>query len=91
MNLFAKFTLKVNSEDIQQIKDWTHQILDIDSEILISINQLQCHEPNCPPVETVIVIMTSPPQQYKIHKPLSEIAKLDIEQIKVSTQNLNSY
>jgi len=62
MNLFAKSTQKFNSEDIQQIKDWTYQILDIDSEILISINQLQCHKPNCPPVETVIAIMTSPPQ-----------------------------
>ncbi|MEL6928073.1 MAG: hypothetical protein AAFO95_05525 [Cyanobacteria bacterium J06600_6] len=81
MNLFAKSALKGNFEDIKQIKDWTYQILNIDSEIPISINQLQCHEPCCPPVETVIAIMTSPPQQYKIHKPISEITEIDINQL----------
>ena len=78
MNLFTKSTPKANSENIKQIKNWTYQILTIDSEIPISINQLQCHEPDCPPVETVIAIMSSPPQQYKIHKPISEIIETDI-------------
>lgn len=81
MNLFAKSTPKANSEKIQQIKNWTYQILDINSEIPISINQLQCHEPECPPVETVIAVMTSPPQQYKIHKPISEITEMDINNL----------
>lgn len=81
MNLFAKSTLKANSGDTKQIKDWTYQILDIDSEIIISITQLQCHEPDCPPIETVIAIMTSPPQQYKIHKPISQITQLDIKNL----------
>ena len=81
MNLFTRPTSKANSENIQQIKHWAYQILDIDSEIPISINQLQCHEPDCPPVETVIAVMTSPPQQYKIHKPISEINATDIEQL----------
>ena len=81
MNLFAKSNLKANSKNLQQIKYWTYQRLNIDSEIPISINQLQCHEPDCPPVETVIAIMTSPPQQYKIHKPISEITKTDISNL----------
>ncbi|GAB4555556.1 MAG: hypothetical protein Tsb0014_48030 [Pleurocapsa sp.] len=78
MNLFAKSSLKPNSENIKQVKDWVYQILNLDTEIPISINQLQCHKPDCPPVETAIVLMTSPPQQYKIHKPISEITKTDI-------------
>ncbi|MGD1918447.1 MAG: hypothetical protein ACFCAD_05915 [Pleurocapsa sp.] len=78
MNLFAKSNQKTNSKSIQQIKDWTYQRLNIDSEITISINQLQCHEQGCPPVETVIVVMTSPPQQYTIHQPISEITEIDI-------------
>ena len=81
MNLFAKSTPKANSENLQPIKDWVYQILDLDSKILISIKQLQCHEPDCPPVETVIAIMTSPPQQYKIHKPISEITEIDINNL----------
>ena len=81
MNLFTKSTIKADSEDLQQIKNWAYQILNIDRQIPISLNQLQCHEPNCPPIETAIVIMTTPPQQHKIHKPLSEITEADIKQL----------
>ena len=82
MNLFAKSNLKTSSKNIQQIKDWTYQRLDLDSETPISINQLQCHEPGCPPVETVIAVMTSPPLQYRINKQISEITEIDMNQIK---------
>lgn len=81
MNLFAKSIPKANSENLRQIKKWVYQILDIDSEISVSINQLYCHEPNCPPVETVIAVMTNPIQQYKIHKSVSHITEADINQI----------
>ncbi|MBE9042981.1 hypothetical protein IQ255_00925 [Pleurocapsales cyanobacterium LEGE 10410] len=82
MNLFAKSTTKIDLKKLKQIKAWVYQILDLDLEIQISINQLQCHEPNCPPVETVIAIMTSPPKQYKIHQPVSQITEADINQIR---------
>lgn len=80
MNLFTKSTPKANPEQIQKIKRWTAQALELDPAIPISINQLQCHEPGCPPIETVIVLMSSPPQQYKIHKPISDITETDIKQ-----------
>ena len=85
MNLFAKSNVKSDRSQIQQIKNWTSQRLNLDSEIPISINQLQCHEPDCSPVETVIAVMTSPLKQYKIHKPISEITEIDIDQIKEHT------
>ena len=78
MNLFAQSHQKSDRQQLQQIKNWVYQILNISSKIPVSISQLQCHEPGCPPVETVIAVMTSPPQQYKIHKPISEITKMDI-------------
>lgn len=81
MNLFTKSTLKANSNDRQQIKNWVYQVLNIDRETHISISQLQCHEPDCPPIETVIAIMTTPLQQYKIHKPASQITAADIAAI----------
>ena len=80
MNLFTKSTHQTDIEKLRQIKNWVYRILNIDREIPISLNQLQCHEPNCPPVETVIVVMTTPPQQYKIHKPVSEITEADINE-----------
>ncbi|MEM7594400.1 MAG: hypothetical protein AAF383_23315 [Cyanobacteria bacterium P01_A01_bin.83] len=80
MNLFSKTSPQADLDTIREIKFWIYQQLNLDREIIISINQLQCHQPDCPPVETVIAIMTTPPQQYKIHKSISEITQADITQ-----------
>ena len=79
MNLFTKYSSQNDLVDLKQIKSWVYQTLQINRETPISINQLRCHEPNCPPTETVIAIMTTPPKQYKIHKSLSKITKADID------------
>ncbi|MEL6777956.1 MAG: hypothetical protein AAFO06_11930 [Cyanobacteria bacterium J06597_16] len=44
----------------------------------ISISQLKCTEPGCPPLETVIAVMSQPPQTYKIHRPAAEIERADV-------------
>lgn len=84
MDLFDKSNYKINTEKIAQIKAWIYQKSEIDTEIPISINQLQCHEPNCPPIETVIAVMTTPPKQYKIHRSISLITEADIQQVLTS-------
>ena len=81
MNLFSQASDRTNPLQIQQIKTWMSEILAFDRDIPISINQLQCREPGCPPVETVIAVLTTPPQQYKIHKPISQIERADIQQL----------
>ncbi len=78
MNLFARGTTKADREQIRQIKNWLYETLSIDREVHISLSQLSCTEPNCPPVETVIAVMLNPAQQYKIHKPITEIEYTDI-------------
>ncbi|MEC4883526.1 MAG: hypothetical protein SAL70_19675 [Scytonema sp. PMC 1070.18] len=72
---------KANPEKNQQIKQWVYQLLGLEEDITISLSQLQCKEPGCPPVETVITVMTSPVQKYTIHKPLSDIEHSDILEI----------
>lgn len=81
MNLFTKSNLKSDRQQLNKIKTWIYQTLNIEHQIPISLNQLQCHEPDCPPIETVVAVMTSPPQKYKIHKSLSEITEADIKQL----------
>ena len=81
MNLFTKSTHRTDTEKLKQIKTWVYQTLKIKRETPISINQLQCHELDCPSIETVIAVMTSPPQHCKIHKLLSEITEADIKQL----------
>ena len=74
----GKQSHKASSQEIKQVKQWIYQALQIDDEISISLSQLQCTEPGCPPIETVINIMTNPVQQYKIHKSIAEIEYTDI-------------
>ena len=60
---------------IQQLKTWTYEALGLSAEVPISISQLQCHEPGCPPIETVIAVMAQPTQTYKIHAAAAEISQ----------------
>ena len=79
---FGKQSQKASYLEIQQIKQWIYQALQIDDEISISLSQLQCTEPGCPPIETVINVMTNPVQQYKNHKSIAEIEYTDISLLK---------
>ena len=81
MNLFTKSIPQIELDKLKQIKAWVYQKLELDTEITISLNQLQCSEPGCPPLETVILVMTNPPQQYKIHKPAFQITETDIQEL----------
>ncbi len=74
MNLFAPKSQLSNAEHLQRIKQWVSELLQLKEPVPISISQLCCHEPDCPPVETVIAVMTQPAQIYKIHHPVEELA-----------------
>ncbi|MEM6716453.1 MAG: hypothetical protein AAF827_13435 [Cyanobacteria bacterium P01_D01_bin.6] len=78
MNLFSQSRPKSNSATLQQLKLWIYDLLKLDPEVSISVSQLQCIEPGCPPIETVITILSQPAQQYKIHKALDDIVLVDI-------------
>ncbi|MBE9168297.1 hypothetical protein IQ238_12500 [Pleurocapsales cyanobacterium LEGE 06147] len=82
MNLFSRTNSKAAPEKVQQVKTWISELFNLDEKVTISLNQLRCHEPNCPPIETVIAIMEQPSRQYKIHKSIIEIEQSDIYQLK---------
>lgn len=73
MNLFEKRPTAPPVEQIQQIKQWAHECLGLSEDVPISVSQLCCHEPDCPPVETVLSVMTQPIRIYKIHRPAAEV------------------
>ncbi|MEM9004935.1 MAG: hypothetical protein AAGE59_15600 [Cyanobacteria bacterium P01_F01_bin.86] len=73
MDLFSQSRPNPNPAALQQIKAWVYDLLKLDPEIGISVSQLKCTEPGCPPIETVINILSQPVQQYKIHKALGDI------------------
>lgn len=78
MDLFSQPKSSVDPAVLQQLKAQIANLLQLDAETTISINQLQCKEPGCPPIETAIIILTQPTQQYKIHKALGDINAADL-------------
>ena len=78
MNLFSQSRPKPNLAAFQQVKTWVYDLLKLDPDMGISVSQLQCKEPGCPPIETVITILSQPAQQYKIHKALDDIEQVDL-------------
>ena len=60
------------------LKTWIYDLLKLDQTIDISVGQLQCKEPDCPPIEPVITILSQPAQQYKIHKALEDVELVDL-------------
>ncbi len=81
MGLFVSSpSTKVSPEQLKQLRTWVYQILSLDEATPISISQLTCTEPGCPPLETVIAVMTQPPLTYKIHRPAIDIGEADLVQ-----------
>ena len=78
MGLFDSSANKISPTQLKQLKAWVYQTLTLEQSVPVSISQLTCTEPGCPPLETVIAVMTQPPQTYKIHRPAVEIDQGDV-------------
>lgn len=62
------------------VKAWVSEHLNLDETDLLSVAELACHEPDCPPVETVVTLHRSSGSRktWRVHKSLVEIGKEDI-------------
>lgn len=74
---------KRNAALIRQIKDWAYEYLPIAPDATVSVMELECHEPECPPLETVIAVMEQGEgtRQWKFHKPMPDITLADVAEI----------
>ncbi len=63
-----------------EVKAWVEQRLDLSEADLVSVAELACHEPDCPPVETVLTVHDAEGERrtWKVHKPLAEIEEADV-------------
>jgi len=80
MNLFGgKRTIPVDQTD--RIKAWARDVFQLNDETTVLVTELECREPGCPPIETVIAVLKGPgdTHQYKIHKMATEVGLSDIE------------
>lgn len=62
------------------IKGWTHGVLDLDEEAVISVNELSCPKPGCPPRETVVLVLRpgAPAIRFSIHKAIVDVEEQDV-------------
>jgi len=79
MNLFET-PAKPNAAKLIEIKSWVRSRLQLDDAAVIMITELECSEPGCPPLHTIIAVMLGPGQnqRYKLHKPVAEVTADDI-------------
>jgi hypothetical protein len=56
-----------------EIAELVRVTLGLPDDVAVTVQQLSCSEPGCPPVETVIAVLAAPPRRWIIHRPLAEI------------------
>ena len=67
----------------QKVKELVNEKFKLDDKSTLSIAELNCHKPDCPPKETVITIrdMDGNAKNWRIHKPINEIVVKDIDML----------
>jgi hypothetical protein len=65
-----------------RIRRWVRDIFALDEEAAVMVTELHCSEPGCPPIETVIAILSDGAnRQYKLHKRIGEINEEDVRRL----------
>jgi hypothetical protein len=73
-----------NPAHTQEIKQWIRAVFQLSDDVTVMVTELQCSEPGCPPVETVIAIMNTgrDPSRYKLHKAIRDVTAEDIRELR---------
>ena len=74
---------KPNIEIIRSLKKIFSEKKQIPDTSLLSIAELACHEPNCPPIETIITERNENGKlrNWRIAKPINDIQETDINNL----------
>ncbi|KKX25654.1 hypothetical protein [Rhizobium sp. LC145] len=69
----------------RSIKLWARKLLSLPDEAVVSVSELACHVPGCPPKETVMLVMQGGrTMQVSIHKAMREVRLQDLAAALVS-------
>lgn len=82
-NPFARKQAPGYPAAIANLKREVYRLLDLPPEVVVSISELACHEPGCPEIETVVMVMIEerPPLTARIHKPIPDVNSEDLAQV----------
>ena len=72
-----------NIEKIRNLKLLISNKYKPSDNTIISIAELSCHEPDCPPIETVITVRyeNGSMKNWRVAKPISEVEETDIYEL----------
>lgn len=85
MDLFGGGTPRPDPARVAQVKQWVREQFQLSEDAVVMVTELRCTEPGCPPLETVIAILSGPgsTRQRKMHKGVAEITREDIHSIAI--------
>lgn len=68
------------SSAIRALKAMARTLFEAGEDDAVVVNELQCTEPGCPPVETIVALLRAgtEPRQVKVHKPAVEVTEEDL-------------
>ena len=77
------FNRRTSSGRAGSVKTWVIEGLGLNDSDLVTVAELKCHEPDCPPIETLISVHNSDGNRrdWRIHKSIADIAKVDVQKI----------
>jgi len=79
-NPFAPRDAARRAEAAARIKDWTRAALGLDGETRVLVHELACSRPNCPPRETVILVVPAEAAPFKLalHSAMDDLSEADL-------------
>ena len=64
---------------VERLSEWTRERFELPREAAISVSEIACPLPGCPPLETVVTFWIAERRyQFKVFKPLAEVAPDDV-------------
>ena len=74
---------KLNAELIRKLKIQISKKYQLPESTIISVAELACHEPGCPPIETIITARAEDGsmQNWRVGKSIDEIEESDLNQL----------
>lgn len=73
-------TSSVNSVAKQTVEAWTRQRFALSDDCTVTVAELACKQPGCPPLETVVAFWTENGKRhrFKVLKPVIDVCESDL-------------
>ncbi|HEY6721185.1 MAG TPA: hypothetical protein VI363_06055 [Burkholderiales bacterium] len=64
---------------IDRLTEWTRERFRLPKEAVISVSEIACPLPGCPPLETIVMFWIAEQRyQFKLFKPVAEVVEDDL-------------